>query len=245
MAKKSAKNHPLMKGSLLSGYMLVMALSISNLLRAQDICDSGFMPFKKGASFELTSYDKKQKEVSKSSQKIIDIEKLSNGIKATAEVKTSDNKGKILQTGTYGIECKDNAVYVDMRSLFDPRSMAGFENMEMEISGEALEIPSKLAVGQTLPDGNMTIKLGTGGTFFLTMNFAITGRKVDANEKVTTPAGTFDCYKITQETEIKSMMKRKFKSSTWYAKGVGTVKTENYDSKGDIESYTLLTRFEG
>jgi len=61
---------------------------------------------------------------------------------------------------------------------------------------------------------------------------------------VTTPAGTFDCIKMTQDTDVKAIFKMKAKTTTWYTKGVGMVKTENYDKNGKVESSTVLTKFE-
>ncbi len=224
---------------------ITIALLFSVPSYSQDnVCESGYMPLKKGISFEQTHYDKKQKETSKTVQKIVDVVDISGGIKATSEIKTLDAKGKALNEGKYSFECRNNTIYVDMSSMLDPRSMAGFENMEMEISGDALELPANLSVGQSLKDGMMNIKVGTGGMTLMNMSLNITGRKVEASEKVTTSAGTFDCVKITQEMEFKTMMKRKFKSSSWYAKGIGMVKTENYDSKGAVESSSLLTKFD-
>ncbi|WP_164891017.1 TapB family protein [Botryobacter ruber] len=33
------------------------------------------------------------------------------------------------------------------------------------------------------------------------------------------------------------------KTSSWYAKGPGMVKTETYDARGKLSSYTLLTDY--
>ncbi len=79
----------------------------------------------------------------------------------------------------------------------------------------------------------------------MNMNVIIENRKVEAKETITTPAGTFECYKISSEISSKvAFVNQKFKSVDWFAKGVGMVRTETYDKKGKLESYALLTKFE-
>lgn len=213
-------------------------------LRAQNVCESGYLAFRQGVSFELTNYDKKGKVTSIQHQKINSVEADGDGFKANVSLEVSNEKGKNLSEGNYGIECKDGVLYMDMSGMFDPRSMAGFKDMEMEMTGSALEFPAKLIPGQTLPDGNITMKASSGGMTLMTMTLEVTNRKVEATEVVTTPAGTFECVKISQETEMKAIIKRKFRTVSWFAIGVGMVKSENLDEKGNVESSTVLTKFE-
>ncbi|MBI1226264.1 MAG: hypothetical protein GC192_13605 [Bacteroidetes bacterium] len=230
-----------MKNLFLSSLLLLVA---SFGLRAQNVCESGYPAFRQGISFELTNYDKKGKVSSIQHQKINSVEADGDGFKANVSLEVTNEKGKNLSEGNYGIECKDGGLYMDMSGMFDPRSMAGFKDMEMEMAGSALEFPAKLIPGQTLPDGNITMKASSGGMTLMTMTLEVTNRKVEAAEVVTTPAGTFECVKISQETEMKAIIKRKFKTVSWFAIGVGMVKSENLDEKGNVESSTVLTKFE-
>ena len=43
--------------------------------------------------------------------------------------------------------------------------------------------------------------------------------------------------------DMKMMLKRSIKIAEWIAPGVGVVKTESYNQKGELENYTLLTKF--
>ena len=87
---------------------------------------------------------------------------------------------------------------------------------------------------------NMAIVIGA-----MNMNFVFDtfNRKVEGNEKITTPAGTFDCTIISSETRIKAIMANSYKSKTWYSKGIGMVQQENYSNKGTVESKEILTAF--
>src|ERR1044071_4231767 len=134
-------------------------------------------------------------------------------------MENTDEKGKSGHTGKYFIECRNGTIYLDMNSMLDPQATAGFSNMEMEISGNSLEFPNTLSAGQTLPDGMIEMKAKSGGMTLFNMNMHVTNRKVEGQETLTTPAGTFDCMKVTQDTEMKMIMNKKFKTTTWYAKG--------------------------
>jgi hypothetical protein len=160
-------------------------------------------------------------------------------------METFDAKGKSIQRGSYTMECRDGVIYMDMSALLDPRTTQSFAEMEMEISGDALQFPSRLTPGESLPDGTLQMKAGTGGLTLMNLNMTISNRKVEAAESVTTSAGTFDCMKISQESEMKAIVRKKFKTTAWYAKDVGMVKSENYDNKGELESSTVLTKVSG
>jgi hypothetical protein len=58
---------------------------------------------------------------------------------------------------------------------------------------------------------------------------------------MTTPAGTFSCYKMSSTIETKTMFTMVAKSTDWVAKKVGTVRSETYDKTGKLISYMVLT----
>ena len=77
------------------------------------------------------------------------------------------------------------------------------------------------------------------------LNFILTiyNRKVDAEESLKTPAGTFNCVKISQSQHLKAMISMDTNSIEWYAEGVGLVRSESYNKKGKLMGYSLLTAF--
>jgi uncharacterized protein DUF3108 len=220
-------------------------LAFATRSHAQDnVCETGYMPFKEGLSFEMTNYGKKGKVLSSNKSKVASLDDADDGFIAVVETETFDKKGESFANGSYTMKCSDGIIYLDMSAMLDPQAMAGFSSMEAEISGNALEIPNHLSVGQILPDGTMEMKISSGGVKMITIRMSITNRKVEAEETITTAAGSFDCIKMSQESELKMLIKKKFKTVIWYAKGVGMVRSENYNSKGKIESYSELTKFE-
>lgn len=106
----------------------------------------------------------------------------------------------------------------------------------IEVSNAPL-IPSRLDVGTELQCGEITINVNG-----LNVKQDITFNKVVAREEITTTAGTFDCYVVEQNYVTKlGPIKVEGVQKTWYARGVGNVKTETYDKKGKVASIQTLT----
>jgi hypothetical protein len=75
----------------------------------------------------------------------------------------------------------------------------------------------------------------------MNMTINVSNRKVEAVENLTTPAGTFECYKISFDVATKMMINVKSKGVEWFAKGIGMVKNETYDSNGKLLGSNVLT----
>ena len=105
----------------------------------------------------------------------------------------------------------------------------------IEIEGDKLRIPSNLSPGDKLPDVNYIMTLNMG--IRIRTEISITEQQCLAIEDITVPAGTFKCHKLTQ-TSAATVMRRTTNSKTisWYAPGIGTVKTESYDDRGRLQS---------
>lgn len=153
---------------------------------------------------------------------------------------------------------KDGEYMVDMSALFEEdfladilESAAKEESEEMseekkkeaveamknqiKISGEIRGIPRYPKVGK-LPDYEFQMK-------FSIINMKVNGeqRKISRTEKLTTPAGTFDCFVLEETVTTRAMMQKEVeKTISWYAHGVGLVKEASYDKNGKLQSSTVL-----
>ena len=98
-------------------------------------------------------------------------------------------------------------------------------------SYDYLEYPPQLSVGEHLKDGKFHNDRNNGqGVQLVDMN--LTERKVEGKESITTPAGTWDCFKITYKSKItvKTMgigMPFNIEGTEWFAPRFGIVKTES------------------
>lgn len=204
---------------------------------------SKYYPMIEGASFEYTNYDKKGKSDGTASYKVINVSTSGENTSATMAMELNDKRGKEIYKTDYNFTCTGNMVTVDYKSLIPASMLEQYKDMEMDISGTDLELPNNLSVGQQLSDANISMKLSMSG---ISMNTTIdlVNRKVEKKESVTTSAGTFDCYVIYTDNNIKAMMvKQGFPSRVWFAEGVGMIKQETYNKNGKLIGSTKLTAF--
>jgi hypothetical protein len=155
---------------------------------------------------------------------------------------TSDKKGNGIGDISYDISCDGSGISIDFKSLGNMAMLKQFESMETKITGTNTTLPNSLSVGQELPDSNMNMEISMSG-ISMKVNTLIKDRKVIGKEKVTTPAGTYNCL-ILEQTTIADVMGKKISttSKSWFAEGVGMVKQESYN-KGKLQNKSILTKF--
>lgn len=111
--------------------------------------------------------------------------------------------------------------------------------------------PDQMTVGDTLcryHSEDWCIKVATGKRALSQDSFDAVVY-VAAEEKVQTPAGEFDCYKIVAEIEsrIKSPMYNpveRYRFVEWVSRGVGAVRLGEEDKKGRLMDYMELVKIE-
>lgn len=208
---------------------------------AQSTC-SQYYPLVEGTSLQYTNYDKKGKEEGQMDYKVTNVNESGDTVSATMVMEISDQKGNTFSSD-YDITCDGNVVRIDFKSLMNEQMLSQMGEMEMDITGTDVELPNNLSVGQELPDSNVNVKMKMGGVMNMNMDVETINRKVEKQESVTTPAGTFDCYVIYSETRTKMMMSNQtIPSRVWLAEGVGMVKQESYNKSGKLMGSSVLTQ---
>ena len=217
---------------------------------AQSQCNTYFN-FKEGSEYEMTHYSAKDKVTGKSLSQILSIE--DNGGVLTAYIKGTvyDEKGKEVTSMDFEYICDQGVLKMDLKK-FIPKEMFGNDaDFEFELEGSYLEFPKNLEIGQSLKDGVIEGKMtmeGNPAMANMTISIKILNRKVESKEDITTPAGNFSCYKISYDmessTKVMGMNNTVNLSGIEYvAEGIGVVKTESYNKKGNLSSYSLLTGY--
>jgi len=133
---------------------------------------------------------------------------------------------------------KNGVMILDMKGMFAGQQKD--QQIKMEITGAPMELPVNMQPGQPLKDADVTMSMDMG-IMKLKTTMKMTDGKCLAIEDVTTPAGTFTCHKISQ-TVSTSVMGKTVTSRTvsWYAPGIGAVKTETYNDKDKLQGSTEL-----
>lgn len=222
---------------------IFLIVLLAGALNAMAQCNE-FYQLKEGGEWEIESYNAKGKLVGKNEQKVISYQGSANAFKAKVHSIMFDEKGKELMKGDLDFACENGTMTIDMRNFINEEQMKAMGNYEFEVKATNLEIPNSLSVGQSLKDGAVTIT-ATNSPIPMTMDMTITNRKVVGKESVTTPAGTYECYKITSDQMVKTKMgigvTINMSSIEWLAPKAAIVKSESY-KKGKLQGYTLLTK---
>jgi hypothetical protein len=221
--------------------VVFISLVLAKYIVAQD-CEAYF-PMKEGAYLEMKNYNDKDKLLSTGKYTVLKKETSDNTVTVTVDVKSYDDKDKEEFDRQVSMMCKDGVFYIDMDNFMDPQTMESYKDTEVKMASENLEMPAHMEPGQTLKDGSLTMTMQMGPREMVALAVKIFNRKVDAIENVTTPAGTFSCLKISQDVETKTMFKMTSNTVSWYAKDVGVVRSETYNSKGKLTGYSVLTDF--
>lgn len=223
-------------------YYFIFVLAPATIANAQ--CNTYYV-FQEGSEWEYESYNAKGKLAGKSQQKVSEFSNTASGYTATVSSRMFDDKGKEVMKGDMLYKCDNGTMYLDMRNFISAEQMKVFSDYEMKIEATDLEFPSTLSAGTSLKDGNITIS-ASGTPFPMKMTMAVTDRKVEGKESVTTPAGTFDCYKVTSTSTMENQMGMKMTIRTsaveWIAPKVGMVRSESYDKNGKLAGYTVLSK---
>lgn len=223
---------------------LIACLVLSSGIAFAQNC-STYYSMMEGAKFQYTNYNKKDKPEGTVDYTITDVTNNGPSTTATMNIVFTDEKGEQFMTNDYQFTCEGDVVTIDFESLIPDQVMEQYKDMEMTIDGTDIELPNNLSVGQELPDANVTLSISLAGSMNMKINVDTVNRKVEKKESVTTAAGTFDCFVIYSETKTKMMISNQtFPSRMWLAEGIGMVKTENYNKKGNKTSSTLLTKFD-
>jgi hypothetical protein len=220
--------------------VLFITAVIGSTARTQDC--TLFFPADEGTVIESEHYDKKDKLTGSTMQEIISKEVSGNSSVWTIRSTIKDENGEGLMESEMSFECRDGVFYYDMNNYLKGESMSALESMEFTIEGDNLEFPPDMKEGDILKDGQ--VRLTVDQMPVMNTTTTIMNRKVEAIEEVTTPAGTFECYKISYDIETKMMMTLRASGIEWIAKDVGVVRSESYNKKGKLTGYTVLSRLE-
>lgn len=179
----------------------------------------------------MTITNKKGKETGKITYAISNVQQTGSTVTSTINSEFVDAKGKLISKATNNMKCVSGIIMMDMK-MFIPSAQQ--EQMgDISGSGEQsyLEYPSTMNAGDVLKDGQFSMDFKMQSGIGAHINVDITKRKVEGKESVTTPAGTWDCFKINYHSKVVVKMGIGIPINAdvteWYAPGFGVVKSES------------------
>jgi hypothetical protein len=218
---------------LISGIILTATLSYAQ---------KTFFSTKEGTVLVYKSFDKKDKLMNTLRYTIKHVVISGSNMDITYLCESDDPNDKQVFKDEITIHQKGDILYMDMSNFVNKAAFQkdGEIPSDIQITGNNMEVPVNPKVGVQLPDANVEMALKVG---FISMKMSalMTNRKVEAIENVTVKAGTFEAYKFTSDVNSSAMgFKATSSNITWYVKGVGMVKTESHDKKGNLQSHMEL-----
>jgi len=189
-------------------------------------------------TIEMTITNKKGKEAGKLIYVISNVANKGNVTSATVNSEFIDKNGKSVSKATNSIQCENGNLMMDMKMFIPSAQMEQMGDISAAGTASYLEYPSTFNQGDALKDASLAMDFksasGLGGHISIDM----TNRKVAGKESVTTPAGTWDCYKITYHSKMVFKMgigiPMNADVTEWYAPGFGVVKTESNNGSTEI-----------
>ena len=201
-----------------------------------------FFPTKEGTILVYKSFDKKDKLTNTLRYTIKQVTISGINMDITYLCESTDSNDKPVFKDEIIIHQKGDTIYMDMSNFVNKAAFQKDGEMpsNIQITGNNMQVPINPMVGVQLPDASVEMALKIG---FINMKMSalITNRKVESIESVIVKAGTFNAYKFLSDVKS-SVLGIKVNSSNiaWYVKGVGMVKTENFDKKGNLRSHMEL-----
>jgi len=206
-----------------------------------------YFPIREGVKYTYDFYNAKDKLSSRSTNEFKRVNDAGGKLTATMQQQIIDpKKGDVLTTSDSQWTCEAGVVRFSMDAINISGTDMTATGMDVTVEGDEMDIPSDLTPGQTLNDVKYHITMKLSGINVMDRNFFIKNRKVEKEESITTPAGTFNCIKISYTTESSGKsggMSKPMLTSIWYSKDVGMVKVENYNDD-KVSNSQILTKIE-
>ena len=219
-------------------------LLFAGTVAAQDCTNYYYMV--SNSEVEMTVYNGDNAPIGKQLFKISNVKKEGGDLVSSFTSTFAGKDGKTMMSGNGTFKCNGAGLFVDMKMNM-PSSPMGQAGGSAKTSSAYLNYPSRLTIGQRLPDGSFSMDTETNG-MKMKMNYTVKGRKVAGKEKVTTPAGAWECFRITYDAVFNMNMMGKdmamdFVAVEWFAPGFGVVKTVNYGKDGNkVIGSTVITK---
>lgn len=224
--------------------LLISSLSAVTCL-AQDCMG---MTLKTGMGYEIINYNAKDKPTGKMTYQITNVSRQGTSTVVDVSVLMQDEKGKQQPPYTVHYTCTGNELVADMSGMIQSMQNTGLKDMEMRMKANKLVYPGILSVGQKLADGQLEAEMVSKGSTMMEMTMRMSNRQVESKDAVTTPAGTFDAYKVSSdmsfENRVMGMPIRTSMRTVSYraVNQLFDVRTETYNKNGKLMGYSLLSK---
>lgn len=226
--------------------LAIVALLACHTMQAQYFCTT------QGTELHYVNYDEAGQSLSNETVTVYNVVKNASGESAQylAKIvtnKTKNNTSYTLYNWNYDgnvTTCQEDLMYGPyIKSDSDPAKYDSKARQamteELKLKGDnSFTIKKHASAGESIPDRTYSLISN-----MLRNEINISGAAYMGEEKVSTTAGKFDCIKISYLKRTKIVLKTEtVRVTEWYAEGIGLVKSESYNTKGEPDGKTILVK---
>lgn len=226
--------------------LAIVALLACHTMQAQYFCTT------QGTELHYVNYDEAGQSLSNETVTVYNVVKNASGESAQylAKIvtnKTKNNTSYTLYNWNYDgnvTTCQEDLMYGPyIKSDSDPAKYDSKARQamaeELKLKGDnSFTIKKHASTGESIPDRTYSLIFN-----MLKNEINISGAAYMGEEKVSTTAGKFDCIKISYLKRTKIVLKTEtVRVTEWYAEGIGLVKSESYNTKGEPDGKTILVK---
>ena len=226
--------------------LAIVALLACHTMQAQYFCTT------QGTELHYVNYDEAGQSLSNETVTVYNVVKNASGESAQylAKIvtnKTKNNTSYTLYNWNYDgnvTTCQEDLMYGPyIKSDSDPAKYDSKARQamaeELKLKGDnSFTIKKHASAGESIPDRTYSLISN-----MLKNEINISGAAYMGEEKVSTTAGKFYCIKISYLKRTKIVLKTEtVRVTEWYAEGIGLVKSESYNTKGEPDGKTILVK---
>lgn len=226
--------------------LAIVALLACHTMQAQ------YFSTTQGTELHYVNYDEAGQSLSNETVTVYNVVKNASGESAQylAKIvtnKTKNNTSYTLYNWNYDgnvTTCQEDLMYGPyIKSDSDPAKYDSKARQamaeELKLKGDnSFTIKKHASAGESIPDRTYSLIFN-----MLKNEINISGAAYMGEEKVSTTAGKFDCIKISYLKRTKIVLKTEtVRVTEWYAEGIGLVKSESYNTKGEPDGKTILVK---
>jgi hypothetical protein len=222
---KMLKNHIFAQYpySMKKSLLFVILFFLTSRLFAQDCSQNIFM--QKGRVIEVTTHGPDGTVQSKTVRTIDDVTNANGYTIASITAEVFDAGGTLKKKNTLYYQCNGTLFAVDVSSLMP-------QSGNVKVAPVYLEYPAVISVGDNLPNLTKKFSITADNRTYLA-NLKFYDRTVKARETITTPSGTYECYKntyrilVTYSGSSQPPPAITSENTEWYSPKFGVVKSES------------------
>ena len=225
----------------LSGLLLITTSAI-----AQNDC-TFFFPNQQNEQLTRNCYTANGKLLNILVYRVDQVFNYPSGMEVLANYTFTNASGQVLHSGNMVARCNDGDFSMSMSGAMSFPVAMDMLNSDIYMMGDLMNYPNALSDPTDPADDNefddATLRLYQKGNKNNRAEITLSDRQFVTTESVDTPAGAFYCTKIKYDINIwtpKGTIEGY--GYEWYTPNIGIVRTEQYNKKKELQSYSVLEK---